>query len=275
MCASLSQLPCPPVVASTELLLPRQSVRKQQSPHGAADRTSGTQAAHSFEDVSPDGSPFFPQPSIHGAAAWDVFKTEAGQAMYRYIPFAAPHTFAEWLTQGEGHRRDPGWLTFALFDKSWAAGPRLAGTISLLNTSAENCCAEVGAVYIFPEFQVSFRALASSAGRRACGQAGRLLMSTSSSVAHPCKYARYVAATQMGLRGARSAVSVASGICIEYSLHRLIWPLPLSSRMTWRANSLNLPSVSAAKRFGFTYEGRMLWDRCFASLVLFCMCDPS
>ena len=70
-------------------------------------------------------------------------------------------------------------------------------------------------------------------------------------------------------------MSVAPGACTEYSLHRLNWPLPLPSRMTWRANSLNLPSVSAAKRFGFTYEGRMLWDRCFASLVLFCLCDPS
>ena len=160
----------PPVVASTELLLPRQSARKQQSSHGAADRTSGARAAHPSENTSPDRLTTFPQPSIHGAAAWDVFKTEAGQAMYRYIPFAAPRTFAEWLTQEEGHRRDAGWVTFALLDKSWAAGPRLAGTISLLNTSAENRCAEVGAVYIFPEFQVSVRALARLPGWRACRQ---------------------------------------------------------------------------------------------------------
>ena len=31
--------------------------------------------------------------------------------------------------------------------------------------------------------------------------------------------------------------------------------------MQWRANDLNEPSVRAAKRLGFAYEGTMLWDR--------------
>lgn len=32
-------------------------------------------------------------------------------------------------------------------------------------------------------------------------------------------------------------------------------------RVQWRANDLNEPSVRAAKRLGFAYEGTMLWDR--------------
>lgn len=31
--------------------------------------------------------------------------------------------------------------------------------------------------------------------------------------------------------------------------------------MQWRANDLNEPSVRAAKRLGFLYEGTMQWDR--------------
>jgi hypothetical protein len=31
--------------------------------------------------------------------------------------------------------------------------------------------------------------------------------------------------------------------------------------MQWRANDLNEPSVRAAKRLGFEYEGKMNWDR--------------
>lgn len=33
------------------------------------------------------------------------------------------------------------------------------------------------------------------------------------------------------------------------------------SRVQWRANDLNEPSVRAAKRLGFVYEGTMQWDR--------------
>lgn len=101
----------------------------------------------------------FEQPSIHAKEAWKVFESQAGADVYKYIPFNRPETWQEFLTHQEKHRRTTAWQDFAIIDKTRRSGPRLAGMISMINSSAENLCSELGAVFVFPEFQVSYSCL--------------------------------------------------------------------------------------------------------------------
>ena len=74
--------------------------------------------------------------------------------MYKYIPFNRPESWQEFLTHQEKQRRNPTWQEFAIIDKTRRSGPKLAGMISMINSSAEQLCSELGAVFVFPEFQV-------------------------------------------------------------------------------------------------------------------------
>lgn len=74
--------------------------------------------------------------------------------MYKYIPFNRPETWPEFLTHQEKQRRNSSWQEFAIIDKTRRSGPRLAGMISLINSSAEHLVSELGAVFVFPDFQV-------------------------------------------------------------------------------------------------------------------------
>lgn len=98
------------------------------------------------------------QPSIHAKDAWEVFNSQHGLDMYTYIPFNRPKTWQEFLTHQEKQRRNTAWQEFAIIDKTRRSGPKLAGMISMINSSAEHLCSELGAVFVFPEFQVSARA---------------------------------------------------------------------------------------------------------------------
>jgi hypothetical protein len=95
------------------------------------------------------------KPSLHAKEGWQYFSSPAGREVYTYIPFNLPETFAEYLTQAEKQRRSPAWQEYAIFDKSRRSGPKLAGFISMINSSADHLCSELGAVFVFPEFQVS------------------------------------------------------------------------------------------------------------------------
>lgn len=102
------------------------------------------------------------QPSIHGKEAWEVFDSQHGVEIYTYIPFNRPITWSEFLTHQEKQRQNTSWQEFAIIDKTRQAGPRLAGMISLINSSAEQLVSELGAVFIFPDFQVRKRAMSLS-----------------------------------------------------------------------------------------------------------------
>lgn len=74
--------------------------------------------------------------------------------MYKYIPFNRPTTWPEFLTHQEKQRQNTSWQEFAIIDKTRRSGPRLAGMISMINSSAEHLVSELGAVFVFPDFQV-------------------------------------------------------------------------------------------------------------------------
>lgn len=74
--------------------------------------------------------------------------------MYRFIPFSKPKSYEEFLTVHETRRRSTAWLDYAIIDKHPTTGPRMAGCISWLNANSSQLLAEIGAVLIFPDFQV-------------------------------------------------------------------------------------------------------------------------
>jgi hypothetical protein len=69
------------------------------------------------------------------------------------MPFDPPASFSHFLTSVEIARRDPTWQTFAIFDKH-PDGQRMAGMISFINTEATNLALEIGAVFVFSQYQV-------------------------------------------------------------------------------------------------------------------------
>lgn len=93
------------------------------------------------------------QPSIHGKEAWKKFDSAAGELLYRFIPFSAPRSYEEFLTMYETRRQSTAWLNYAIIDKD-PSGDKLAGCISWLNANSSQLVAEIGAVLIFPDYQV-------------------------------------------------------------------------------------------------------------------------
>ncbi|TEB24944.1 acyl-CoA N-acyltransferase [Coprinellus micaceus] len=117
--------------------------------------------------------------------------------------------------------KDPGWLLFAVFDKTRPSSGNsdtevMAGQVALINTSPINLCTEIGAVLVFPPFQRTH--VASNA-------IGLLLKYTLNLPSHP-------SFPGLGLR-----------------------------RVVWQANYLNTGSVRIARRLGFQMEGILRWDR--------------
>lgn len=73
--------------------------------------------------------------------------------MYTYIPFNRPATWPEFLTHQERQRRNPAWQDFAIMNRTPQNATQLAGMISMINSSSEHLVSELGAVFIFPDFQ--------------------------------------------------------------------------------------------------------------------------
>lgn len=96
-------------------------------------------------------------PSVHSKAYADLSSTY--REVYRYIPLgafwdqAALDTYIE-----QSFRVEPGWILFAIFDKTkpsetFGADGSLAGIIGYINTDPKHLSTEIGAVILFPPFQ--------------------------------------------------------------------------------------------------------------------------
>lgn len=77
-----------------------------------------------------------------------------GQELYRYMPWNAPASYTGYLTELETRRQKAAWQTFAIFDKTRPEGLNMAGTVSYTKSTEADLSLELGAVYIFPDFQV-------------------------------------------------------------------------------------------------------------------------
>lgn len=101
-----------------------------------------------------------PQPLLHARALFEHFT--ADPRLFDFIPIPPLQTLTEFCTFLELFRCDPGRLLFAIFDQSVlpASEPptalsRLAGMIGVDKTDTSARSTEIGAVFIFSDFQRS------------------------------------------------------------------------------------------------------------------------
>ncbi|PPQ63652.1 hypothetical protein CVT24_004426 [Panaeolus cyanescens] len=169
--------------------------------------------------------PFIPR--VHGRDFYELACRYP--EVFNYLPFGPYSTFDDFeenLLENRA-RKDPGWLLFAVFDRTTpnpgANGDQypgaLAGCIALINSSTLKMATEIGCVITFPPFQRTHV--------------------TSNSVGLLLNFALNTPDVQDGSLGLR--------------------------RVVWQANALNGASVNAAKRMGFQREAIMKWDRVLPS----------
>lgn len=99
-------------------------------------------------------TPFIPR--VHAKAYFDAASPHA-DVLYRYLPWPPRLTLDMFLQTVEYDvRREPGWILFAILDKTRPGafdGASLVGMVGLLHTNAPQLSSEIGAIIILPDFQ--------------------------------------------------------------------------------------------------------------------------
>ena len=134
----------------------------------------------------------------------------------------------------EDHQKDPGFLLFAVYDKSSGANNEtpcgtFAGIIAFKESSVSHLKTEIGTVVILPKFQQT-----------------------------------HVASNAVGLllHYALDLPQAVKAADCPRSEHNTLPVLALGlRRVSWAANSHNEASIRLAERLGFRKEGILRWDR--------------